>query len=172
MLLDELGFDPFFTSLREHYLNPVAELLYPDWGGGKLDSHKVFTVQYEPSKDTDLSYHYDNAEVTLNIALSPKDSYKGGNIYFGSMRMEEDTSSEHAEYQHEPTFGVMHRGQHKHGALPVTHGERCNLIIWMRSSIMRNQKCPMCDEVPQLRDSVGFAEGFTQQKNVDVCSVI
>ncbi|KAL4223851.1 2-oxoglutarate and iron-dependent oxygenase domain-containing protein 2 [Mactra antiquata] len=172
VLVHELGFQPFFTSLRENYFNPISQILFPDWGGGTLDSHKVFTVQYEPSKDPDLSFHFDNAEVTVNVALSPKESYKGGNLYFGAMRTEVDKESDRTQYIHEPTIGVIHRGQHKHGASPVTDGQRCNLIIWMRSSAIRNQKCPMCDQEPQLQKSLGFGDGFTRAETVDVCSVI
>ncbi len=36
------------------------------------------------NEDLDLSYHYDNAEVTLNVSLG-KD-FTEGNLYFGDMR--------------------------------------------------------------------------------------
>ena len=85
MLLNELGFDEgLITPLRECYLGPIASLLYPDCGGGCLDSHKAFVVKYDLKEDLDLSYHYDNAEVTLNVSLG-KD-FTGGNLYFGDMK--------------------------------------------------------------------------------------
>ena len=85
MLLNELGFDEgLITPLRERYLGPIASLLYPDCGGGCLDSHKAFVVKYDLKEDLDLSYHYDNAEVTLNVSLG-KD-FTGGNLYFGDMK--------------------------------------------------------------------------------------
>ncbi|XP_060594013.1 2-oxoglutarate and iron-dependent oxygenase domain-containing protein 2-like [Ruditapes philippinarum] len=171
VLLEELGFDPFFTELREQYLKPITRLLYPDLGGGELDSHKVFVVQYKVGEDLDLAYHYDNAEVTLNIALSPKDSYKGGNLYFGAMRTELAVDR-YKEIEHQPTAGVLHRGQHMHGAASITSGERFNLILWMRASIVRNKKCPMCDNIPDLVETVGFGDGFTKPETVDVCSVV
>ena len=84
MLLNELGFDEgLVTPLRERYLHPITSLLYPDCGGCCLDSHKAFVVKYDMREDLDLSYHYDNAEVTLNISLG-KD-FTGGNLYFGDM---------------------------------------------------------------------------------------
>ncbi|XP_053374927.1 2-oxoglutarate and iron-dependent oxygenase domain-containing protein 2-like [Mercenaria mercenaria] len=172
VLLDELGFDPFFSTLREQYLVPVTRLLYPDQGGGELDSHKVFVVQYKVGEDIDLDCHYDNAEVTLNIALSPKDSYAGGNLYFGAMRTEYDAVDHWKEIEHKPTFGFLHRGQHMHGASPITAGERFNLILWMRASSVRNKKCPMCDNIPDLQEAIGFGDGFTKPEIVDICSVI
>lgn len=67
--LGELGFDDFITTLREDYLSHLTRLLYPDWGGDALDSHKAFIVTYKEGMDVDLGYHYDNAEVYYNISL-------------------------------------------------------------------------------------------------------
>lgn len=63
--LDELGFTDFVSHLRQDYLSPITRLLFPDWGGDSLDSHKAFVVTYKDGADIDLSYHYDNAEVKL-----------------------------------------------------------------------------------------------------------
>lgn len=85
VLLNELGFDEgFVTPLRERYLRPVTSVLYPDCGGGCLDSHKAFVVKYDMDEDLDLSYHYDNAEVTLNVSVG-KD-FTDGNLYFGAVK--------------------------------------------------------------------------------------
>ncbi|XP_060739539.1 2-oxoglutarate and iron-dependent oxygenase domain-containing protein 2 isoform X2 [Tachysurus vachellii] len=85
ILLNELGFDEgLMTPLRELYLKPISSLLYPDCGGKWLDSHKAFAVKYSLNEDLELSYHYDNAEVTLNVSLG-KD-FTDGNLYFGDMR--------------------------------------------------------------------------------------
>lgn len=82
VLLNELGMDEtFITPLREKYLRPITALLYPDLGGSCLDSHKAFVVKYSLHEDLDLSSHYDNAEVTLNVSLG-KD-FTEGNLYFG-----------------------------------------------------------------------------------------
>ena len=64
--LDELGFTGFVSSLQKEYLSPITRLLFPEWGGGSLDSHKAFVVTYKEGADVDLGYHYDNAEVRLN----------------------------------------------------------------------------------------------------------
>ena len=41
-------------------------------------------VKYALGDDVELSYHYDNAEVTLNVC--PGAEFKGGDLYFGAMR--------------------------------------------------------------------------------------
>lgn len=74
------------------------------------------------------------------------------------------------EVEHVATQGLLHRGGQIHGALPIASGERWNLIIWMRSSAIRNQLCPMCNQL-------GFGDGFTETceedvpETVDLCSV-
>lgn len=82
VLLNELGMDePFLTPLRERFLRPLTALLYPELGGACLDSHKAFVVKYALHEDLDLSSHYDNAEVTLNVSLGKE--FTEGNLYFG-----------------------------------------------------------------------------------------
>ena len=49
-----------------------------------------------------------------------------------------------------------------HGAHPLVDGCRCNLIIWMRSSSVRNDLCPMCNEKPDLVQCTGPGDGFTR----------
>lgn len=63
---------------------PIARLLYPNWVGGGLDSHRAFVVKYALGEDRELNYHFDNAEVTLNVCLGKK--FEGGSLYFGGMR--------------------------------------------------------------------------------------
>ncbi|XP_012671328.1 2-oxoglutarate and iron-dependent oxygenase domain-containing protein 2 [Clupea harengus] len=161
ILLNELGFDEaFITPLRELYLRPVSSLLYPDCGGKCLDSHKAFVVKYAMNEDLDLSYHYDNAEVTLNVSLGKE--FTEGNLYFGDMRQVPLSETECAEVEHHVAEGLLHRGQQMHGALPISSGLRWNLIIWMRSSQERNRLCPMCNKRPTLVEGDGFADGFTR----------
>ncbi|XP_078337622.1 2-oxoglutarate and iron-dependent oxygenase domain-containing protein 2-like isoform X3 [Crassostrea virginica] len=174
VLLNELGFDEnFFTPLREHYISAITSILYPDWGGASLDSHKAFVVKYKLGEDTDLNYHYDNAEITLNVSLGK--TFTGGELYFGDMFEPQKVTNKNtnfSEISHVPTVALLHRGQHRHGAWPISSGERYNLIIWMRSSAVRNVCCPMCHNEPDLVPTVGFGDGFTKQtETVDVCAV-
>ncbi|XP_036454256.1 2-oxoglutarate and iron-dependent oxygenase domain-containing protein 2 [Colossoma macropomum] len=162
ILLDELGFDEgLITPLRERYLRPLSALLYPDCGGQWLDSHKAFVVKYAMHEDLDLSYHYDNAEVTLNVSLG-KD-FTEGNLYFGDMKEVPLSETECVEVEHRVAEAVLHRGQQMHGALRISSGLRWNLIIWMRASRQRNRICPMCGRTPRLQPSQGYGDGFTAE---------
>lgn len=173
ILLNELGLDEGLISpLREHYLTPLTALLFPDWGGHQLDSHKAFTVHYKMDQDLDLNYHYDNSEITLNVSLG-KD-FDEGSLYFGPMRTDVPVNKDSVQFvecTHKVADGLLHRGQHLHGALPIADGERHNLIIWLRSSAVRNKLCPMCDRIPDLRAAHGFGDGFTQE-SVNVCNLV
>ena len=60
-----------------------------------------------------------------------------------------------------------------HGALPIRTGERHNLIIWMRSSEVRNKLCPMCNREPRLAPvTSGYGDGFTSGPSVSICSTL
>lgn len=167
--MNELGLDEdFLNRLREDYITPITRLLFPECGGDCLDSHKAFIVKYKTDEDVDLNYHYDNAEVTLNVCLGKQ--FEDGALYFGNMRTEQQPNTAFTEYKHKLTHGLIHRGQHMHGAMPITDGERYNLIMWLRGSKIRNSLCPMCKNTPELIETVGFGDGFTQD-HVNVCTV-
>lgn len=61
----------FIDRLRIEYLNSLARAFYGDeyLGETGLDSHRAFVVSYKIGEDVELGYHYDNAEITLNISL-------------------------------------------------------------------------------------------------------
>ncbi|GIY88531.1 2-oxoglutarate and iron-dependent oxygenase domain-containing protein 2 [Caerostris darwini] len=172
VLLDELGFhDNFSKILRTKYLDPLANILFPEWRGNELDSHKVFTVGYKIDDDLELGYHFDNSEVTLNICLGK--SFEGGELYFGDLRTVPIMESTCTIVPHKKGYGIFHRGQQLHGALPISKGERHNIILWMRSSSVRNKLCPMCNSSPVLSPSSGYGDGFTAAENncVKMCNV-
>ncbi|XP_066936126.1 2-oxoglutarate and iron-dependent oxygenase domain-containing protein 2-like [Clytia hemisphaerica] len=175
LLLEELGFyQNLVNPLREKYLNPIARILYPDWvGEGRLDSQRAFIVSYDNcdgvSKDNarDLALHFDNAEVTLNVSLSS--GFEGGELFFGKL-WKESTNTDYKRVDHTPSHGVFHRGRQMHGAMPLETGERYNLIIWMRSSSVRNKYCPMCERTPDLVPTLGEGDGFVAPE-VPVCQL-
>ncbi|ELT89610.1 hypothetical protein CAPTEDRAFT_169278 [Capitella teleta] len=170
VLLDELGFDVnFLDPLREQYLNPLASVLFPEEVGHSLDSHKAFVVTYKVGRDEDLDLHFDNAEVTLNVSLSA--GFSEGSLYFGAMNTDPAPATKYSKCDHKLAYGVLHRGQHMHGALPIEDGERYNLIIWMRSSSVRTQRCPMCRCEPHLMPTVGRGDGFKAPVK-DLCRLV
>ena len=154
ILLDEIGFTNFFDQFRIQYLQPLAQKLFKE--NIELDSQKVFIVKYAMNEDLELAPHFDNAEITLNVALSDEDSYVGGELVFSPQK------GPMFGYEHEYCKGILHKGSHIHEALPITSGERWNLIIWARSSKLRNEKCPMCSTKPQLSPAPEgtYGDGF------------
>ena len=82
----------------------------------------------------------------------------GGEIVFrGDSGNEFDISI----YEHNFAYGILHRGRHLHKAMPIESGERLNLIIWMRSSKIRNELCPMCQKPPNKIPVPFYGDGFT-----------
>jgi len=167
ILFDELlDFNKSFVNpFRECYIQPITSWLYAEFNNVCLDSHKAFTVEYEMGKDLELGYHYDNAEITLNICIG-KD-FDDGQLYFGDMKesgtdiRNEEKQIKFSEVNHTSGRGVLHKGLHRHGALPISFGERCNFIVWCRASSIRNKICPMCGNKPELVAVEGGHDGFT-----------
>merc|ERR1711874_337958 len=150
------GLDPLIDIIRTDYIQPVASLLFPDYVGTGLDSHKVFTVEYsaDVGADIQLATHFDNCEVTLNVCLS-SDEHEGGELCFGE-------GPHSLPVQHRVGRGVLHLGKEVHSAMPMESGARSNLIMWMRASSVRNMWCPMCGEKPSLEMvEHGRGDGFT-----------
>ncbi|XP_004843970.1 2-oxoglutarate and iron-dependent oxygenase domain-containing protein 2 isoform X2 [Heterocephalus glaber] len=172
VLLDELGLDePLVTPLRERFLQPLMALLYPDCGGPWLDSHRAFVVKYAWGQDRELGCHYDNSELTLNVALGK--AFTGGALYFGGLFQAPAALMQPLEVEHVVGQGVLHRGGQLHGAQALGTGERWNLVVWLRASAVRNRLCPMCCREPDLVDDEGFGDGFTREEPpmVDVCAL-
>lgn len=166
ILLDEIGFQSFFDSLRTDFIQPWARKLFQD-PDLILDSHKAFVVKYAMDEDTELAAHFDNAEITLNVALSNDESYQGGELVFNT-----GSALSRLGYEHKFGQGVLHRGSLIHQAMPITTGERWNLIIWTRSSKTRQPHCPMCKSKPNLSPSPPgtYGDGFLQDSEAPLSS--
>jgi hypothetical protein len=136
-VLDTFGFQDMLQHLMLEYVSPFASLFYRDVGGDTLDSHHGFVVEYKPGKDVSLDFHVDASDVTLNVCLGKK--FTGGELYFRGVRcgvcqQTEALPAEEFDIVHVPGRAILHRGRHRHGAHPITGGERYNLILWCNSS--------------------------------------
>ncbi|KAL3928405.1 MAG: hypothetical protein SGBAC_012668 [Bacillariaceae sp.] len=86
-------------------------------------------------RDVKLKEHSDASVVTININLNlPGEAeYDGSQLLF----LDEDpagSSPEQAQrhkLEFQPGMAVIHRGLHRHQALPIEKGERHQLIIWL-----------------------------------------
>eukprot|EP01095_Lingulamoeba_sp_RSL-Kostka_P013520 TRINITY_DN5631_c1_g1_i1.p1 TRINITY_DN5631_c1_g1~~TRINITY_DN5631_c1_g1_i1.p1 ORF type:complete len:364 (+),score=105.61 TRINITY_DN5631_c1_g1_i1:133-1224(+) len=135
VIIDEIGLKPLITYIREKFISPIASLLFKERGGDTLDSHHGFVVQYKLNEDLDLGFHYDDAEVTLNVCLGR--DFTDGDLFFKGHYDDPSTYNEEYTFKHKVSFACLHIGKHRHGAQPITSGERYNLIIWCRSSEYR-----------------------------------
>jgi len=153
VLLHEAGLTSAFTNVcLQSWISPLAALLLPQYGGGTLDNHRCFTVQYEVGQDEGLSRHFDNCEVTLNIALGGSFTHGGELVFFP-----DSYGGVHQDIVHcgnnNPGYAVLHPGQTQHKATPITNGDRTNLIFWCRSTTQRKiDGCPMCGSTENLKE--------------------
>jgi hypothetical protein len=127
---------------------PVAAALLPEHHGDTLDHHHGFLVRYARLEDTNLAFHADDAEVTLNLCLAP--GFVGGDLWFEGARcaLHRDDPArpeERGEWAHRPGVALLHAGADRHGAHAIEKGLRQNLILWMRSTAARRPDGPRPD---------------------------
>jgi len=163
LLLSRLGYLPLVDFISRHVVLPLASVLYSDTGGASLDFQHSYILKYRPpvqqetrkddqqlnvkeKRRSSLDRHTDDSDVTLNICLI--DGFVGGNLVFAGLR---NTSSERSSYHHftlpHNTVGraLLHAGQHIHSVQPpLSQGTRYTLIMWLRSSQYRSNRCPCC----------------------------
>ncbi|XP_025815779.1 uncharacterized PKHD-type hydroxylase At1g22950 isoform X1 [Panicum hallii] len=143
-VLDDFGLEAMLNQFMEQFVAPISRgFFYPEVGGGTLDSHHAFVVEYGKDRDVELGFHVDDSEVTLNVCLGKQ--FSGGELYFRGIRCENHVNSEtqHEEmydYTHIPGQAVLHHGRHRHGARAISSGLRINLLLWCRSSVFREMK--------------------------------
>lgn len=168
--LDEMGFSfTFLTTLIKNYFQVLTKLLFPNWGGGAIDSFKSFVVQYDKDKYPSLSKHFDNAEVSMSICLNS--NFEGGDLQLEQMLGQEDNSEmEPVVVKQKVGQCILHRSRQFHFAHPITSGVRTNMIVWMRSSTVRNVMCPMCQQRPDLKEVPIAGDGFTPGNEIQACS--
>jgi hypothetical protein len=124
------------TEFMSGYLWPVTKLLFQDLVE-PFDDHHSFIVSYRPNEDTELDMHTDDSDITWNICLSPAPTFSGSTLNFCGDVGNSDHRKFVRTYQHDLGRGVVHFGSRRHGASPLVDGERHNLIIWCRSSLIR-----------------------------------
>ncbi|KAJ0247642.1 2-oxoglutarate and iron-dependent oxygenase domain-containing protein ICU11 [Hirschfeldia incana] len=141
VVLDDFGLDGMLQKLLEDFISPISQVLFPEVCGTSLDSHHGYAIEYGKYRDTDLGFHVDDSEVTLNVCLG--NQFSGGELYFRGVRCDNHVNSEIKEnydYSQVPGRAVLHHGRHRHGARAITCGRLVNLVMWCRSSTFREAK--------------------------------
>jgi hypothetical protein len=135
IIIDELGYRSAIESLMKKYVLPISSLFYSDFYGSSLDKHHCFLVRYKPGEDLDLALHIDDAEVTLNVCLGK--AFTGGTLNFYGIKDTPDQHQLNITIEHKKGVALLHLGTHYHEANKIEDGERCNLILWCRSSLFK-----------------------------------
>ncbi len=119
-------FQAFYQDLMNRYMRPVARLLFPDIMG--YDSQTFgFSIQWQPETDTSLRAHTDASSVTLNINLNlPGEEFSGSGVRFF-----DNASRQVSELTFAPGTALIHHGSVPHESMPITEGERSNLVLWL-----------------------------------------
>ena len=117
-------------------------MIFPEHISGEdAEESYAFIVDYqrhpddiltENDFDIDLKEHRDSSVATLNVCLG-YDNFTGGNISFRA-----DDPGGHGQnsrgtgdIEMKPGLAMLHKGQHRHAAMPITKGRRVNLVVWL-----------------------------------------
>ena len=141
------------SFLVSDIITPLASELFPEHHGDTLDDHHSFIVEYDvATADTNLSFHVDDSDVTLNFCLESKNA-SGSEVHFRGRRctLHQSTGSVRSEevIDAEPVEGsaLLHAGQHRHSVKQLRRGRRTSLIVWARSTRGRHSE-QESDECP------------------------
>jgi hypothetical protein len=135
LILSDIGLSPVLDWITRQVVRPLAAALYGDLGGGQIEEHHGFIVEYGRDGDRSLDFHVDDADVTLNLCLG--EEFTGGGLFFEGLRCERHRQDrcrpeERFVHEHAPGTALLHAGSHRHGARPLASGRRVNLILWCR----------------------------------------
>jgi len=146
-------------ELTEFFKNLFCDKSIENRFNFKLDSQRVFTVEYGTGKDSDLDLHFDDSELTANICLENEDE-NDGKLFF-QKRVQNGEHFDECFFDQIENYAIVHEGKFVHSA-ENSQKNRMNLIVWMRDSEVRGKLCKMCGEVPDLSDEPRFeyAGGF------------
>ncbi|KAL3631370.1 hypothetical protein CASFOL_024354 [Castilleja foliolosa] len=92
VVLDDFGMETMLDKLMEDFIRPMSKVFFSEIGGSTLDAHHGFVLEYGINRDTDLSFHVDDSEVTLNVCLGKQ--FSGGELFFRGVRCEKHVNTE------------------------------------------------------------------------------
>ncbi|WP_286193583.1 2OG-Fe(II) oxygenase [Tropicibacter sp. R16_0] len=119
-------FQRFYRNLMDAYMRPISRLLFPDIVGYDTQTFG-FSIQWQADADTSLRAHTDASSVTLNLNLNlPGEAFSGSGVRF----FDRETRKV-AELNFAPGKALIHYGSVPHESMPITKGERSNLVLWL-----------------------------------------
>ncbi|EAQ65853.1 hypothetical protein MED121_01540 [Marinomonas sp. MED121] len=125
-------FQAFYDQLLDKYMRPVARLLFPEVMG--YDSQTFgFSIKWQAGMDTSLRLHTDASAVTMNINMNLEgEAFTGSEVDF-----HDPSTGKLNRLSFEPGTAMIHRGNVAHAALPITSGERSNMVLWLYGNGMQ-----------------------------------
>jgi hypothetical protein len=148
-------FERFYAELLHDHVRPLGRHFFKRYIRSDADDGEsyAFTIRYRADEDVRLNEHVDASLYTININLNSEDdmddgttkassSYDGSSVYFVTEDDDDDdetdeksrantTTTRRTTVAFAPGSAVLHRGQIRHGTMPLTSGERTNLVIWV-----------------------------------------
>jgi len=137
-ILSDGSFSSMLHALVADYIRPLAQTIFPEYtsrAGNDMSNSFAFTIRYKHGEDLHLSAHRDASVATLNLCLGRK-SFDGSQLSFKPFQSiyglpQEVEHEKDRQMRFTPGLAVIHRGQHQHEALPLSSGERINLVVWL-----------------------------------------
>eukprot|EP01138_Halocafeteria_seosinensis_P009315 gb/GECG01009520.1/.p1 GENE.gb/GECG01009520.1/~~gb/GECG01009520.1/.p1 ORF type:complete len:324 (+),score=37.61 gb/GECG01009520.1/:1-972(+) len=134
--------------LLNRVMKTVVPLVYPLLADFPLDFRYGYVISYGSeqcdgsTKRRGLTPHTDDSEVTLNCCLGG--GFEGGRVVFRNLRNSGKDGRKEGAIRPHKGYALIHLGQHLHEVEDVSSGNRDALILWTRSSALREQTCPCC----------------------------
>ena len=128
----------FLDTLVDNFIRPIGRMFFSSHVNKNDDAkYYAFTIRYSNTEDVQLNEHSDASVVSININLNlPEEDYSGSSIYFmteeeGDGEVSQQKPRQRHELQFTPGMALIHRGMIRHGAMPISTGQRHNLVIWL-----------------------------------------
>ena len=118
-------FAKIYDTILKNVIFPGVDALYDGNVTKSKVTHETFIIRYRPEIQGFLRLHHDASAFTILTTLSDLEDYEGGGTFF----------SEHNVHVKSPAGHVtIHPGNltHKHGARPITSGERYVIVSFCR----------------------------------------
>lgn len=139
--------DAFRDMLVDNYVRPLGRTFFPNFAGSNtndLSSAYAFTIHYAPPSVTDsatrnsttsnrgdqqLKEHSDASVYTMNINLNLPEEVE--ECEGSTLEFLDQNTEKRSPLKMTPGMAVIHRGLHRHRALPIAAGQRDQLVVWV-----------------------------------------
>ncbi|KAM7271741.1 hypothetical protein ACFE04_030955 [Oxalis oulophora] len=90
-VLDDFGMETMLDKFMKDFISPLSKVFFAEVGGCSLDAHHGYVVEYGVDRDTELGFHVDDSEVTLNVCIGIE--FSGRDLFFKGVRCDNHVNS-------------------------------------------------------------------------------